>query len=134
MKIPFLLLSSADGSPMPGVAENVIVKVSVDGSTLTTLNVTAIEIANGYYYVNIDDSDVACDDFALIEITCPGAQKTVKQYTPEKELMVIMSSLLNWNVNNNILTLKDPDGNVVGRCQLTKDADGNIIQVEPYGN
>ena len=106
MKIPFLLLSSADGSPMPGVASQIAVTVSKDGGAFVASTYRPTQFAPGYYQVELTDAELDVTDYAIIEITCPGAQKNVKQWTPEASAVVDVDAVAAavWNAKKRTLT------------------------------
>lgn len=106
MKIPFLLLSCSDGSPMPGVASQIAVIVSKDGGAFVASTYRPTQFAPGYYQVELTDAELDVTEYAIIEITCPGAQKIVKQYTPDASAVVDVDSVAAavWNAPRRTLT------------------------------
>ena len=106
MKIPFLLLSSSDGSPMSGVASQIAVTVSKDGGAFVASTYRPTQFAPGYYQVELTAAELDVTEYAIIEITCPGAQKIVKQYTPDASAVVDVDAVAAavWNAPFRTLT------------------------------
>lgn len=82
-KIPFILLSESDGSPVVGASENIIVRINKDGEGFNTATNAAEEFSPGYYSIELTDSELKCEQFVVVEISCTGAQQRVFSYTPE---------------------------------------------------
>lgn len=82
--IPFMLFSSTDGTFLTGQAENISVRISKDGTEFVNVEAVPTEFSAGYYFISVDDNLLDVVQFALIEITCPGAQLVVKQWSPEQ--------------------------------------------------
>ncbi len=83
LHLPFILLSDINASLMEGQAENVAVRISIDGDGFNPATNAAEEFAPGYYCIELTDSELDCEHFVIVEITCTGAQRRVFSYTPE---------------------------------------------------
>lgn len=83
MKLPFILLSDSDGTPVVGASENITVRINKDGGDFCDATNNAEEFDEGYYCIELTDEELVVDDFAIIEISCPGAQRVVKKWTPD---------------------------------------------------
>ena len=129
---------------MPGKAEQTTVTLSKDGSAFVAATNSPTEFATGYYTVELTDDELKVNEFAIINIVCPGAQKFVKQYTPSdlselaKQVEALsaiafetLAGMLNWQVVDNTLTTYDDNGDVRGQYTITKDSAGNIVKIEP---
>lgn len=106
MKIPFLLLAESDGSPMPGMANQINVTLSKDGSAFVAATNRPRQFAPGYYQLELTAAELDVTEYAIIEITCPGAQKIVKQYTPDASAVVDVDAVAAavWNAKKRTLT------------------------------
>lgn len=82
--IPFMLFSSTDGTFLTEQAENITVRISKDGTEFVTVEAVPTEFSAGYYLIAVEESLLDVEQFALIEISCPGAQLVVKQWSPEQ--------------------------------------------------
>lgn len=129
MRIPFILLDNTGG--IIANSQNIEIKISIDGSAFTISSAVINTIGSGWYYADIPDSDLNCNYFVVIQITALNAQMQSKVIYSDEILNKVFSSLLNWQLDSNILTLKDNTGNTIGTYLVTTDDDGNIVKVSP---
>lgn len=104
-KIPFILLSESDSSPVVGASENIIVRINKDGVGFSPATNEVEEFAPGYYSIELTDSELKCEQFVIVEISCTGAQRRVFSYTPEgveADAQAIAAAV--WNHKNRKLT------------------------------
>lgn len=83
MKIPFILLSETDGSPLTGKSADIDIRISKDCGEFSMSANTAEEFSPGYYSIELTEDELTVEQFAIVEIACPGAQLIVKQWMPE---------------------------------------------------
>ena len=129
MRIPFILLDNTGG--IIANSQNIEIKISIDGAAFTISSAVINTTGSGWYYADIPDSDLNCNYFVVIQITALNAQMQSKVIYPDEILNKVFSSLLNWQLDSNILTLKDNTGNTIGTYLVTTDDDGNIVKVSP---
>lgn len=101
-KLPFILYSSSSYSPMKGQAENIVVRISTDGGEFATSTNMAEEFNSGYYCIELTDEELECQQFAVVEISCPGAQTRAFSYTTDVAENV-------WDYKERTLTSKIPE-------------------------
>ena len=80
-RIPFILLSTTDGSPIAGATPTVT--VSKDGAAFTAATNQPHEIGNGYYYVDLTTTETTVTNNVIIRATATGAQPTAVVWEPE---------------------------------------------------
>lgn len=80
-RIPFILLSTTDGSPLTGATP--IVTISKDGAAFTSATNTPAEISNGYYYVDLTTAETTVTNNVIVRATATGAQPTAVVWDPE---------------------------------------------------
>lgn len=83
-RIPFILLSTTDGSPLIGAAPSVT--ISKDGAAFTAATNTTAEIGNGYYYVDLTSAETTVTNNVIVRATATGAQPTAVVWEPEQDL------------------------------------------------
>ena len=83
-RIPFILLSTSDGSPITGAAPTVT--ISKDGGAFASATNTPAEIGNGYYYVDLTTAETTVTNNVIIRATATGAQPTAVVWEPEQDL------------------------------------------------
>ena len=83
-RVPFILLSTSDGSPLTGATPTVT--ISKDGAAFTTATNNPAEIGNGYYYINLTDAETTVTYNVVIRATATGAQPTAVVWEPEQDL------------------------------------------------
>lgn len=83
-RIPFILLSTTDGSPITGAAPTVT--ISKDGAAFAAATNTPAEIGNGYYYVNLTSAETTVTNNVIIRATATGAQPTAVVWEPEQAI------------------------------------------------
>ena len=81
-RIPFILLSTTDGSPLTGAAPTVT--ISKDGAAFTAATNTPAEIGNGYYYVDLTTAETTVTNNVIIRATATGAQPVSNLWEPEQ--------------------------------------------------
>ena len=86
-RIPFILLSTSDGSPLTGAAPSVT--ISKDGGAFTSATNTPAEIGNGYYYIDLTGTEMSVTNNVIIRATATGAQPTAVVWEPEQDLSVL---------------------------------------------
>ena len=80
-RIPFILLSTSDGSPLTGATPSVT--IAKDGGSFTGATNTPTEIGNGYYYVDLTTAETTVTNNVIIRATATGAQPTAVVWEPE---------------------------------------------------
>ena len=83
-RIPFILLSTTDSSPITGATPSVT--ISKDGAAFAAATNTPAEIGNGYYYINLTDAETTVTYNVVIRATATGAQPTAVVWEPEQDL------------------------------------------------
>ena len=83
-RIPFILLSTTDGSPITVATPSVT--ISKDGAAFTAATNTPAEIGNGYYYINLTDAETTVTYNVVIRATATGAQPTAVVWEPEQAI------------------------------------------------
>lgn len=83
-RIPFILLSTTDGSPITGAAPTVT--ISKDGAAFASATNSPAEIGNGYYYVDLTTTETTVTNNVIIRATATGAQPTAVVWEPEQDL------------------------------------------------
>ena len=83
-RIPFILLSTTDGSPLTGAAPTVT--ISKDGAAFTAATNTPAEIGNGYYYVDLTTAETTVTNNVIIRAMATGAQPTAVVWEPEQDI------------------------------------------------
>ena len=84
MRIPFILLSTTDGSPITGATPSVT--ISKDGAAFTAATNTPTEIGNGYYYIDLTTAETTVTNNVIVRATATGAQPTAVVWEPEQDL------------------------------------------------
>ena len=90
-RIPFILLSTSDGSPITGATPTVT--ISKDGAAFTSATNTPAEIGNGYYYIDLTTAETTVTNNVIIRATATGAQPTAVVWEPEQAMPNIQSEL-----------------------------------------
>ena len=83
-RIPFILLSTTDGSPITGASPSVT--ISKDGATFTAATNNPAEIGNGYYYIDLTTAETTVTNNVIVRATATGAQPTAVVWEPEQEI------------------------------------------------
>ena len=83
-RIPFILLSTTDSSPITGAAPSVT--ISKDGAAFTSATNTPHETGNGYYYVDLTTAETTVTNNVIVRATATGAQPTAAVWEPEQDL------------------------------------------------
>ena len=83
-RIPFILLSTSDGSPLTGATPSVT--ISKDGGAFASAANTPAEIGNGYYYIDLATTETTVTNNVIIRATATGAQPTAVVWEPEQDL------------------------------------------------
>ena len=83
-RIPFILLSTTDGSPLTGASPTVT--ISKDGAAFTAATNSPAEIGNGYYYIDLTAAETTVTYNVVIRATATGAQPTAVVWEPEQDL------------------------------------------------
>lgn len=83
-RIPFILLSTTDGSPLTGATPSVT--ISKDGAAFASATNSPAEIGNGYYYVDLTSSETTVTNNVIVRATATGAQPTAIVWEPEQDL------------------------------------------------
>ena len=83
-RIPFILLSTSDGSPLTGATPSVT--ISKDGGAFASATNTPAEIGNGYYYVDLTTAETTVNNNVIVRATATGAQPTAVVWEPEQDL------------------------------------------------
>ena len=83
-RIPFILLSTTDGSPLTGATPSVT--ISKDGAAFASATNTPAEIGNGYYYVDLTATETTVNNNVIVRATATGAQPTAVVWEPEQDL------------------------------------------------
>ena len=83
-RIPFILLSTSDGSPLTGAAPTVT--ISKDGGAFASATNQPHEIGNGYYYVDLTTAETTVNNNVIVRATATGAQPTAIVWEPEQDL------------------------------------------------
>jgi len=83
-RIPFILLSTTDGSPLTGATPTVT--ISKDGAAFTAATNAPAEIGNGYYYVDLTTAETTVTSNVIVRATATGAQHTAVVWEPEQDL------------------------------------------------
>ena len=98
-RIPFILLSTSDGSPITGAAPSVT--ISKDGGAFANATNTPAEIGNGYYYVDLTATETTVTNNVIVRATATGAQPTAVVWEPEQDL----SGLSTFNPSTDDVTI-----------------------------
>lgn len=83
-RIPFILLSATDGSPITGATPTVT--ISKDGAAFASATNTPAEIGNGYYYIDLTTAETTVTNNVIVRATATGAQPTAVVWEPEQDL------------------------------------------------
>lgn len=83
-RIPFILLSTSDGSPLTGASPTVT--ISKDGAAFASATNSPAEIGNGYYYVDLTTAETTVTNNVIVRATATGAQPTAVVWEPEQDL------------------------------------------------
>ena len=83
-RIPFILLSTSDGSPVTGATPTVT--ISKDGAAFIAATNTPAEIGNGYYYVDLTTAETTVNNNVIVRATATGAQPTAVVWEPEQTI------------------------------------------------
>ena len=83
-RIPFILLSTSDSSPITGATPGVT--ISKDGAAFTAATNTPAEIGNGYYYVDLTSEETTATNNVIVRATATGAQPTAVVWEPEQTI------------------------------------------------
>lgn len=121
-----LLIISHDGEPQIGKTNQITIQLSVDGAPFSTTSLTATEIGNGCYYVDIPDSSLTCQYNVLIRATCPDCQDTVFEYRPDTELDTNSIASAVWTYTNGE---EDPSES---RTLTAAGGDGSLTAAEVW--
>ena len=73
-RIPFILLSTTDGSPLTGASPTVT--ISKDGGAFAAATNNPAEIGNGYYYIDLTTAETTVNNNVIVRATATGAQPT----------------------------------------------------------
>ena len=101
--LAFILYANNSFTPLTGQEENVIVRINKDGSGFSPATNSVNEFSPGYYSIILTDSELKCEQFVIVEITCTGAQRRVFCYTPDNVAKKV------WEYPNRKLTNEIPD-------------------------
>ena len=83
-RIPFILLSTSDASPLTGATPSVT--ISKDGAAFASVTNQPHEIGNGYYYVDLTTAETTVTNNVIVRATATGAQPTAVVWEPEQDL------------------------------------------------
>ena len=89
-RIPFILLSTSDGSPLTGASPTVT--ISKDGAAFASATNTPAEIGNGYYYIDLTTAETTVTNNVIIRATATGAQPTAVVWEPEQDISGLATS------------------------------------------
>ena len=74
-RIPFILLSTTDGSPLTGATPSVT--ISKDGGTFASATNNPAEIGNGYYYVDLTTAETTVNNNVIIRMVANASFATL---------------------------------------------------------
>ena len=83
-RLPFILLSTTDGSPLTGATPSVT--ISKDGGSFAAATNAPAEIGNGYYYIDLTTAETTVTNNVIVRATATGAQPTAVVWEPEQDL------------------------------------------------
>jgi len=140
MDITFTLQSSLDGTPLTGQS-SITVYLSKDGNTFNNSTNSPTEVGLGLYKLTLTTGEASFTSDLYYQPVCTGALTNTWKVSKESgsgdtsslsgDISKILAGILNWSMAGNTLTLYDADGEPLGTYDVTQDANGNIIKVEP---
>ena len=123
-RIPFILLSTSDGSPLTGAAPSVT--ISKDGGSFTAATNNPAEIGNGYYYINLTDADTTVTYNVVIRATATGAQPTAVVWEPEQDL----SRLSTFDPSTDAVTINSTQAATLATASALTTVGDNVTAVK----
>ena len=109
-RIPFILLSTTDGTPITGATPSVT--ISKDGGAFANATNTPAEIGNGYYYVDLTTTETTVNNNVIVRATATGAQPTAVVWEPEQDLSELAKADALSSVANNVSAVKAKTDNL----------------------
>lgn len=119
-RIPFILLSTSDGSPITGAAPTVT--ISKDGAAFAAATNSPSEIGNGYYYVDLTTAETTVTNNVIVRATATGAQPTAVVWEPEQDLTGLATAAALTTVGDNVSAVKAKTDNLPASPAATGDA------------
>lgn len=125
-----------DGFPATGKSSSITANISINGASPTTFSGTISERdstnAPGWYKFEYTFNTVGnvFITFSATDCIIPPWEEEVCEVNLSK-LESVYSSVLNWAVANNTLTLYGSGNTVLATFNLTRDSSGNITSVRP---
>ena len=131
-RIPFILLSTTDGSPITGATPSVT--ISKDGGAFTAATNSPSEIGNGYYYINLTDAETTVTYNVVIRATATGAQPTAVVWEPEQAIPNVPTAADNatavWGAQDKVVTIDSTQAATLATAAALATVGDNVAAVK----
>ena len=128
-RIPFILLSTTDGSPITGAAPSVT--ISKDGAAFTAATNTPAEIGNGYYYVDLTTAETTVTNNVIVRATATGAQPTAAVWEPEQAMPTAADNATAvWGAASKIVTIDSTQAATLATAATLTTVGDNVAAVK----
>ena len=131
-RIPFILLSTTDSSPLTGASPTVT--ISKDGAAFTAATNTPAEIGNGYYYVDLTSAETTVTNNVIIRATATGAQPTAVVWEPEQAMPTVPTAADNatavWGAASKIVTIDSTQAATLATAAALATVGDNVSAVK----
>lgn len=131
-RIPFILLSTTDGSPITGASPTVT--ISKDGGAFTAATNIPSEIGNGYYYVDLTTAETTVTNNVIIRATATGAQPTAVVWEPEQAMPTVPTAADNatavWGAASKIVTIDSTQAATLATSAALTTVGDNVTAVK----
>ena len=128
-RIPFILLSTSDGSPITGATPTVT--ISKDGGTFASATNNPAEIGNGYYYINLTDAETTVTYNVVIRATATGAQPTAVVWEPEQAIPTAADNAQAvWGAQDKIVTIDSTQAATLATAAALTTVGDNVSAVK----
>ena len=123
-RIPFILLSTSDGSPITGATPSIT--ISKDGGAFASATNTPAEIGNGYYYVDLTSAETTVTNNVIVRATATGAQPTAVVWEPEQDL----SGLSTFDPTTDDVTINSTQADTFATASALSSVADNVTAVK----
>lgn len=131
-RIPFILLSTSDGSPITGATPSVT--ISKDGAAFTSATNSPAEIGNGYYYVDLTTAETTVNNNVIVRATATGAQPTAVVWEPEQAMPNVPTAADNatavWGAQDKIVTIDSTQAATLATAAALTTVGDNVTAIK----
>lgn len=128
-RIPFILLSTTDGSPITGATPTVT--ISKDGGAFTSATNAPAEIGNGYYYVDLTMAETTVTNNVIVRATATGAQPTAVVWEPEPIIPTAADNATAvWGAQDKIVTIDSSQAATIATAAALATVGDNVTAIK----